>query len=120
MGPTVPSINNRPSAATSLPVEPGTIELRTDGSVTVTGHRVRLRRVVEAIESGADPVSPAFSDQFPTIDQSLLKRVVQYIVKYPEAIAHYMSEEREMEKYYAAQGTHVTREELRRLFEQVR
>lgn len=103
-----------------LPLERGTIELRSDGSVTVAGHRVRLRQVVEAIESKPGPDFASLADEFPTIDPALLERVVHYIARFPEAIARFMSEERDMERHYASLGTHVSLEELRRQFKQAR
>lgn len=105
--------------ARRLPLEPNTIEQRADGSVTVAGHRVRLRRIVEALEAGNGANLTTVAEQFPTIEKPLIARVVQYIARFPDAIARFMSEEREIERYYAAQGTHISVEELRRLFKQV-
>lgn len=104
--------------AFELPLEPDTIELRADGSVTVAGHRVRLRQVVEAIGSGAD--LNMLADQFPTIEKPLLARVAQYVAKFPIAISRFMAEQRDREQFYSALGTHVSIEELRRLARQVR
>jgi len=121
MAGSTPPINGMTTRASQeLPLEPGTIELRADGSVTVTGHRVRLRQIVEAIESGQGGDAASIADEFPTIDPVLLERVVRYIARFPEAIARYMSEERDMERHYSSLGTHVSMEELRRLFKQAR
>ena len=96
----------------SLPPEPGTIEVRADGSVTVAGHRVRLKTVYDAVQSTPD--LKELTEVFPTIDPPLLAKVCEYIARYSDAVQQHVKEEEQEFALQAKQGVRVSLSELKR------
>lgn len=98
----------------SLPAEPGTVELRADGSVTIAGHRIRLKTVFDALVAAGDHASlDTLCRAFPTVERSCLERVLSYIARHRDVVEQHAREEEEVFSQYAAKGIRIPLDELR-------
>jgi uncharacterized protein (DUF433 family) len=98
----------------SLPEEPGTISFRSDGSVTVAGHRIRLRRVVELMEKERGSLQE-LSEALPTLERSLLAKLLRYVAANKEAVEEYVKNQDEIASRYRNRGTQLRLDQLRKL-----
>jgi hypothetical protein len=99
-----------------LPPEPGTIEFRADGSVTVAGHRIRLKSVYDALATKKDGniTLADLAHQFQTIERPLLARVCSYIARHFFAVSEHVKIEEQEFSRLSMQATHISLDDLRR------
>jgi uncharacterized protein (DUF433 family) len=97
---------------------PDCLERLEDGSIRISGHRVSLYHVLDALYANHD--SDAIEDLFPTIPPGKLKQAIDFCKNHEELMGFFHEEQRRAAEAYRLSRTESgpTRDELRRRMEE--